>query len=356
MSSARLTPTTAPSPSPAPAPAAAPAPALLEVRGLRVELGRPGERLLVVDDVDLLLRPGRVLGLVGESGSGKSVTALALMDLLEPDASVRAELLRFDGHDLLGRSAAQRRRLNGRDMAMVFQDPMGSLNPSYTIGWQLDEMLRLHRRGTRRERRQLAEELLAQVGIAAPAQRLRAYPHQLSGGMSQRVMIAMAVACRPRLLIADEPTTALDVTVQAQILELLLDLQRQRGMALLLISHDLGLVASAADEVAVMYAGRVVERAPAARIFRQPRHPYTAALLEALPECARAGTPLRALPGVMPAPGRHPGGCALHPRCRQAREPCSRAEPALQGAADGALARCFFPLHGPASQPMDPRA
>ncbi|MDE2120652.1 MAG: ABC transporter ATP-binding protein [Betaproteobacteria bacterium] len=339
---------------PAPAQAPEPAPPLLEARRLRVELGRPGERLRVVDDVDLLLRAGQVLGLVGESGSGKSVTALALMDLLDPQARVRAELLRFDGRDLLGGSAAQRRRLNGRDMAMVFQEPMSSLNPCYTVGWQLDEMLRMQRRGTRRQRRELAEELLARVGLGAPGQCLQAYPHQLSGGMSQRVMIAMAVAGRPRLLIADEPTTALDVTVQAQILELLLDLQRQRGMALLLISHDLGLVASAADQVAVMYAGRVVELAAASQIFHRPRHPYTAALLDALPERAHAGARLRALPGTMPTPGRLPGGCAFHPRCSQAREACTRASPALQGPAGGALARCFYPLHGPASQAQEP--
>ena len=333
---------------------AAPRPPLLDARGLRVELGARARPLRVVDRVDLLLEPGRVLGLVGESGSGKSVTALALMGLLGPGARVRADSLRFDGQELLGISAARRRRHNGRDMAMVFQEPMSSLNPCYTIGWQLDEMLRLHGRASRRQRRELAEQLLARVGIAAPGERLKAYPHQLSGGMSQRVMIAMALAGHPRLLIADEPTTALDVTVQAQIVELLLDLQRQRGMALLLISHDLGLVASAADQVAVMYAGRVVELAAASQIFHRPRHPYTAALLDALPERAHAGARLRALPGTMPTPGRLPGGCAFHPRCSQAREACTRASPALQGPAGGALARCFYPLHGPASQAQEP--
>ena len=340
---------------PDPFAAATPRPPLLEARGLRVELGRRAEPVRVVDHVDLLLEPGRVLGLVGESGCGKSVTAMALMGLLEPGARVHADALRFDGHELLGTSAARRRRHNGRDMAMVFQEPMSSLNPCYTIGWQLDEMLRLHGRASRSRRRELAEQLLAGVGIAAPGERLKAYPHQLSGGMSQRVMIAMALAGHPRLLIADEPTTALDVTVQAQIVELLLDLQRQRGMALLLISHDLGLVASAADQVAVMYAGRVVELAAAADIFRRPRHPYTAALLEALPERARAGAPLRTLPGTMPAPGQLPPGCAFHPRCPHARPACAVAEPALHQVAHGALVRWFFPCHGPGSDALETR-
>jgi dipeptide transport system ATP-binding protein len=285
---------------------------------------------------------GEVLGIVGESGSGKSVTALALMGLVPYPGRVAAARLSFDGRDLLRIDDAQRRRISGAEIAMIFQDPMRSLNPSFTVGWQLDEVLRLHSVLGRAERRQRCVELLEQVGIADPQRRLRAYPHQLSGGMSQRVMIAMAIACKPKLLIADEPTTALDVTIQAQIMALLLELQRSQGMALLLISHDLALVAGAAARVAVMYAGQLVEIARADRLFVQPRHPYTAALLAALPERA-SGRRLSALPGSVPGAFDARQGCLLNPRCPRAAPRCRAEAPALEGDLAHPV-RCFFPL------------
>jgi dipeptide transport system ATP-binding protein len=320
---------------------------LLEVEALRVEFGAESAPLIAVDGIDLTLDAGEVVGCVGESGSGKSVTALAVMGLVEFPGRVRARRLAFAGQDLLTLSDAQHRSLVGKEIAMIFQDPLASLNPCFTVAYQLTETLRIHGSGAERAsarlRRARALELLRQVEIPDPEARLAAFPHQLSGGMAQRVMIAMAIACNPRLLIADEPTTALDVTVQAQVLELLLRLQRERGMALLLITHDLAVVAETVQRVFVMYAGEVVETGTVPAIFDAPTHPYTQALLAALPEHNRDHSRLKAIPGVVPGEYDRPAGCLLHPRCDYAVERCRAERPPLAGAR-GRQARCHFPL------------
>ena len=313
--------------------------ALLEVRDLGVEFGA----FRAVDNVSLHVDAGEVLGIVGESGSGKSVTALALMGLIDEPGRVHAERLAFDGRDLLAMSLKERRSLLGKDIAMIFQDPMASLNPCFTVEFQLVETLRLHEGGSRRALRARALELLKQVEIPDAEARLSAYPHQLSGGMSQRVMVAMAIACNPRLLIADEPTTALDVTIQAQMLALLLKLQRERGMALMLITHDLGVVAEVAQRVLVMYAGQVVETARVPDIFEAPRHPYTEALLSALPEHNIGQRRLRSMAGMVPGAFDRPRGCLLSPRCPYVQPRCRAERPTLDGDV-GAQARCFYPL------------
>jgi dipeptide transport system ATP-binding protein len=321
--------------------------ALVEIEDLRVEFGAEAAPVVAVDGIDLALDVGEVVGCVGESGSGKSVTALALMGLVEFPGRVRARRLAFAGRDLLALSDAQRRALVGKDMAMIFQDPLASLNPCFTVAFQLTETLRIHGSDAERAnaalRRARALELLRQVEIPDAQARLAAFPHQLSGGMAQRVMIAMAIACNPKLLIADEPTTALDVTVQAQVLELLLRLQRERGMALLLITHDLAVVAETAQRVFVMYAGQVVETGPIPQIFEAPEHPYTQALLAALPEHNRDRARLKAIPGVVPGAHDRPVGCLLHPRCDYAVERCRMERPPLAGPS-GRQARCHFPL------------
>jgi dipeptide transport system ATP-binding protein len=320
---------------------------LVEVEDLRVEFGTMANPILAVDGVDLTLEPGEVVGCVGESGSGKSVMALALMGLTEFPGRVRARKLTFAGRDLLALSEAEQRRLVGKDMAMIFQDPLASLNPCYTVAFQLTETLRIHgtdeERSSARVRRGRALELLRQVEIPDAEARLSAFPHQLSGGMAQRVMIAMAIACNPKLLIADEPTTALDVTVQAQVLALLLKLQRERRMTLLLITHDLAVVAETAQRVFVMYAGQVVETGSVPRSFDAPLHPYSQALLAALPEHNADRTRLKAIPGVVPGAHDRPTGCLLHPRCDYAVERCRVERPALAGPI-GRAARCHFPL------------
>jgi dipeptide transport system ATP-binding protein len=322
---------------------------LLEVEDLRVEFGAEAAPVVAVDGIDLALDVGEVVGCVGESGSGKSVTALALMGLVEFPGRVRARRLAFNGQNLLTLSPAQRRSLLGKEIAMIFQDPLASLNPCYTVAFQLMETLRIHgtdeERASAKLRRARALELLRQVEIPDAQARLAAFPHQLSGGMAQRVMIAMAIACNPKLLIADEPTTALDVTVQAQVLELLLRLQRERGMALLLITHDLAVVAETAQSVFVMYAGQVVETGPIPRIFDAPLHPYTQALLAALPEHNRDRARLKAIPGVVPGAHDRPPGCLLHPRCDYAIARC-RVEPPPLAGPRGREARCHFPLDG----------
>ena len=318
--------------------------ALLEIRNLRVNFGG----FTAVDGVDLDVAEGELLGIVGESGSGKSVSMMALMGLIDAPGIVTADALRFAGQDLLKMSAKQRRRIVGKDIAMVFQDALNSLNPSHTVGNQVREMLQVHLglRGAALDTRVL--ELFELVEIPGAKQRLNAYPHQMSGGMNQRVMIAMAIACEPRLLIADEPTTALDVTIQAQVMDLLARLQKERGMSLVLITHDLAVVAEMARRVAVMYAGQVVETAPVDMLFTQPRHPYTAALLAALPEHNQGARRLAALPGIVP--GRHdrPAGCLLAPRCAHVQPRCHNERPALQAHGAPATAesavRCFFPL------------
>lgn len=317
--------------------------ALLEIKSLSVQFGSENAPFKAVDGLDLNIDQGEVVGIVGESGSGKSVTSLALMGLIDYPGRVQAERMAFDGRDLLKMSDGERRSLLGKDIAMIFQDPMTSLNPSFTVAYQLIETLRVHEGGANKELRIKALALLKQVGIPDAERRLDAYPHQLSGGMSQRVMVAIAIACNPRLLIADEPTTALDVTVQAQMLELLLQLQRVRGMALMLITHDLSVVAQTAQRVVVMYAGQVVETGCVPDIFNAPKHPYTQALLAALPEHNIGRNRLQTLGGVVPGQYDRPAGCLLSPRCPYATDRCHKERPQLAGV-HGAQARCHFPL------------
>jgi len=317
---------------------------LVEVRNLSVEFQTARGPFRAVDGVDFTVEDGEVLGIVGESGSGKSVSMLALMGLIAWPGRVLADRMSFAGTDLLGLDAADRRRIVGKDIAMVFQEPGTSLNPCFTVGFQIMETLKVHAGGSRAERRQRTVDLLGQVGIPAPETRLSAFPHQLSGGMNQRVMIAMAIACNPRLLIADEPTTALDVTIQAQILDLLLALQRDRGMALVLITHDMGVVAETAKRVMVMYAGQQVEEQPVDRLFSLPRHPYTAALLDALPERSAAKRRLATIRGMVPGIDDRPGGCLFNPRCNYADDRCRRELPALVADAAGRRVRCHYPL------------
>ena len=316
---------------------------VLDVRNLAVAFDTARGIFNAVEGVDLTVAAGEVLCVVGESGSGKSVSMLAVMGLLPPTGRVRADRVAFRGTDLLHIGAGARRRLTGRDVAMVFQEPATSLNPCYTIGWQIAEALRTHHAVPRGARKAKVVALLGQVGMPAPEQRMRAFPHQLSGGLNQRAMIAMAIACGPALLVADEPTTALDVTIQKGVLDLLVGLQRDRGMALVLITHDMGVVAETAQRVQVMYAGQVMEEQPAAGLFAHPRHPYTAALLDALPERAEGKPRLPTIPGVVPGIDDRPSGCLFAPRCRFAVARCAAERPALR-IADGAKARCHFPL------------
>jgi dipeptide transport system ATP-binding protein len=313
---------------------------LLEIENLSVDFAG----FKAVDQVDLCLEQGDVIGIVGESGSGKSVSQLALMGLVDYPGVVKAKTIRFDHYDILNLPNKHRRSIVGNDIAMIFQEPMTSLNPCFTVGFQIKEALKIHQGGSSRKRRhQRAVELLKQVGIPSPEERLRAYPHQMSGGMNQRVMIAMAIACNPKLLIADEPTTALDVTIQAQILDLLLDLQRKNNMALVLITHDMGVVAETVDKVMVMYAGQVMEKRSVDALFSAPRHPYTAALLDALPERSLGCKRLPTIAGVVPGKYDRITGCRFHPRCRYAQDPCRKSVPELIRDGDGSV-RCFFPL------------
>lgn len=316
---------------------------LLEIENLSVEFPTSQGTLRAVDRIDLTLEEGEVLGVVGESGSGKSVTMLALMGLVGYPGRVRADKLRFDGRDLLTMSARERRQLTGKDVAMIFQEPSTSLNPCFTIGFQLAETLRKHEGMDRKAAKRRAIELLEQVGIPAAESRLKAFPHQLSGGMNQRVMIAMAIACNPRLLIADEPTTALDVTIQAQILELLMTLQRERNMALVLITHNMGVVAETAQRIMVMYAGQIMEERKVDALFADPQHPYSAALLAALPERSENATRLATIPGMVPGLNDRPKGCLFSPRCAYATEHSRNVQPELRSWADGRV-RCHYPL------------
>jgi dipeptide transport system ATP-binding protein len=321
--------------------------ALLDISGLTVEFGTEKAPFKAVDGVDFAIDAGEIVGVVGESGSGKTVTALALMGLIDFPGRVKARSMVFAGRDLATISDRERRALVGKDIAMIFQDPLASLNPCFTVAFQLMETLRIHgtddERRHRAVRRARALSLLEQVEIPDAAARLDAFPHQLSGGMAQRVMIAMAIACNPRLLIADEPTTALDVTVQAQVLALLTRLQRERNMALILITHDLALVAETAHRVVVMYAGQEVETGPVPGVFETPRHPYTQALLAALPEHNEDNVRLKSIPGMVPGQHDRPTGCLLSPRCAYALERCRRDMPLMTTSADRGV-RCHFPL------------
>jgi dipeptide transport system ATP-binding protein len=314
---------------------------LLEIRNLTVTFPTAHGTLRAVEALDLDVADSEVLGIVGESGSGKSVAMLAVMGLIRPPGHASADVLRFAGIDLLSLSPRARRALVGKDMAMIFQEPMTSLNPCFTIGWQIAETLRVHLGLSRTAARTRTIELLRRVGIPAPEQRITAFPHLLSGGMNQRVMIAMAIACNPRLLIADEPTTALDVTIQKQILDLLTQLQREYGMALALITHDMGVIAQTAHRVQVMYAGQAMETRPAAALLNAPVHPYTEALLAALPERADARRRLATIPGVVPGVGDRPDGCLFAPRCAFVFDRCAE-RPSLVACSDGAV-RCHAP-------------
>jgi len=316
---------------------------LLDIRNLSVSFATRGGAFKAVDGVDIAVNADETLAIVGESGSGKSVAMLAIMGLLPWTATISADAMTFDGQDLQSLSPKQRRTIIGRDIAMIFQEPMSSLNPSFNVGFQIGEVLKVHLGMDRAARKLRTLELLDQVGITDPEQRLSAFPHQLSGGMSQRVMIAMALACKPKLLIADEPTTALDVTIQAQILDLLLKLKTENHMGLVLITHDMGVVAETADHVIVQYAGRQIERNSTRGLFAAAHHPYTSALLNALPERAKNRL-LPAIPGVVPGQFDRPKGCLFSPRCAYVQAVCITTPPPRASAALGE-ALCHFPLH-----------
>ncbi|GMR13454.1 MAG: ABC transporter ATP-binding protein [Gemmatimonadota bacterium] len=314
---------------------AAPREGLLEVRDLRTQFRTRAGAARAVDGVGFRVDRGETLGLVGESGCGKTATALSLMALLPGPAGeiLPGSSIRFEGEELVGADEARLRRMRGNEVAMIFQEPMTSLNPVCSVGSQVVEALHFHRGLKGREATAAAVELFAEVRLPDPEIRFSEYPHQLSGGMRQRVMIAMALSCEPRLLIADEPTTALDVTTQAQILDLLSDLRRRRGMAVLLISHDLGVVSEFCDRVAVMYAGQIVEEGSAEEVIHQPRHPYTQGLLASLPGRNSRGESLAVIPGVVPSPIRWPHGCRFHERCALVMDRCSRHPPDLRSVA-----------------------
>lgn len=312
---------------------------LLQIKNLKVSFGA----FTAVEGVDFTIDRGELVGIVGESGSGKSVTMLALMGLIDAPGVVTADELLFDGRDMLKLSTKEKRKIIGKDIAMIFQDALSSLNPSYSVGFQIKETLKIHEglRGAELDKRAL--ELLDLVQIPDAKSRLQAYPHQLSGGMNQRVMIAMAIACNPKLLIADEPTTALDVTIQAQIMDLLVSLQKEMNMGLIMITHDLAVVAEMAQRVCVMYAGQVVESNRVPAIFNTPQHPYTQALLAAIPEHCAGAERLATLPGIVPGQYDRPRGCLLSPRCPYAVELCRNERPQLTGG-NGVTVRCFTPL------------
>jgi peptide/nickel transport system ATP-binding protein len=313
----------------------------LDVRGLSVEIAVPAGTLHAVTDVTFSVRAGETFAIVGESGCGKTITALAVMGLLPRRARMSAGRVALGGSDLGAMDERARAAIRGDRMSMIFQDPMTSLNPVYTVGNQLEEVYVRHGKGTRREARARAELLLERIGITAPKARLAQYPHQLSGGLRQRMMIAMALMCEPALLIADEPTTALDVTVQAQILRLLAELQRTMNLALILITHDLGIVARMADRVAVMYGGRIVETAPVAALFARPTHPYTRGLLDCVPS-RRRGKRLGAIPGIVPSLIGDATGCMFRNRCSLAVPACAKGEIAFRAVADDHLCRCVL--------------
>jgi oligopeptide/dipeptide ABC transporter ATP-binding protein len=321
---------------------------LLSVERLTTGFDIRGRFVPAVIDVSFHVNAGETLCLVGESGSGKSVTALSIMGLVQPPGRVAEGKILFRGRDLRQLGERDMQQIRGAEIALIFQEPMTALNPVFTIGNQIEETLRVHGRATRRTARQKAIELLEAVSIPDPAKRVRDYPHQLSGGLRQRALIAMSLACDPALVIADEPTTALDVTIQAQILDLLRSLQQKMDLALLLITHDLGVVAEMAERVAVMYAGRIVEEALVRRLFADAKHPYTRALMESIPGGAR-GARLRAIQGSVPPLGELPSGCSFTPRCPSRFEPCPLAHPGITDFGNGHTVTCY--LHSPAVDP-----
>jgi len=316
-------------------------PELLQVDHLTTVFYLPSGPAAAVDDVSFVVSEGETLCLVGESGSGKSVTAFSILRLIEPPGRIAGGRILFKGRDLLTLSEREMREVRGAQIGLVFQEPMTALNPVFTVGDQIAETLVVHGRAGRREARGRAVALLDAVRVPDPARRVDDYPHQLSGGLRQRALIAMALACRPALLIADEPTTALDVTIQAQILDLLRDMKRQFGLSLLLITHDLGVVAETADRVAVMYAGRIVEEAPVGELFRDPKHPYTRALMASIPG-GMPGSRLQAIQGTVPALGNVPPGCAFTPRCPQRLQHCDQRVPGITDLGGGRTVRCYL--------------
>jgi len=313
---------------------------LLTIRNLSVTFGS----FCAVNDINLTIEPGEVVGIAGESGSGKSVTMMALMGLIKEPGVVKSQQIIFDGKDLKKLPPLAKQQMMGKDIAMIFQDPISALNPCFTVGFQIMEVLsvHLHLRGAELKKRVLA--LMEQVEIPDAKSRLNAYPHQLSGGMCQRIGIAMAIACQPKLLIADEPTTALDVTIQSQIIELLVSLQKMHKMALIMINHDLALIAQVAHRIEMMYAGQIVEQGTPPNLFESPAHPYTAALLSSLPEYAKSGKHLATLQGVMPSYHDHIKGCRFSPRCHYAKKKCEQQIPELESYPFGKV-RCYYPLN-----------
>jgi len=319
---------------------------LLDVRGLRTYFHVMDGTVKAVDGVDFSIPRGGTVGLVGESGCGKSVTAHTIMRLIDiPPGEIVAGEVMFDGRDLLKLPMDKMRQVRGKEIAMIFQEPMTSLNPVFTIGDQISEAILLHSEATKKEAWNLAIESLKDVGVSAPERRVKQYPHELSGGMRQRAMIAMALSCHPKLLIADEPTTALDVTIQAQILELIKEIQARTGTALLLITHDLAVVAETVETIAVMYGGRIVETGTVDQVLLKPEHPYTQGLLSSIPGVAKRGKALSVIKGVVPNPFRMPPGCKFQPRCPYAWDRCVQSEPELFEVSGGARSRCF--LHSP---------
>ena len=322
--------------------------AILEVENLRTSFFTEYGAVHAVDNVSFNVRKGEAVALVGESGCGKSVTAMSIMRLVAPPGRITGGHVRFKGKDLASLSERDMRKVRGNDIAMVFQEPMTSLNPVFRIGAQVAEAIRIHKDVSKREAWKMAGDMLNLVSIPDPVKRLDDYPHQLSGGMRQRVMIAMALSCDPELLIADEPTTALDVTIQAQIMELLADLQQKLGLAILLITHDLGVVAEFCERIIVMYTGRVVEEAPVSELFANPAHPYTRGLLKSLPSVSTESR-LPTIKGMVPSISKLPPGCKFNPRCPDVMEICYGNEPALMIVGEGHSARCY--LHGDLADP-----
>ncbi len=315
---------------------------LIEVSGLVTGVMTPNGPCRVVDDVSFSVRKGKVLGIIGESGCGKSMTALAIMRLLPPTIGyIESGSINFDGVELLGLGASQMEAVRGNEIAMIFQEPMTALNPVFTIGDQIGEALEVHKGLRGNEKREKTIDLLKLVGIPGPDKVIFEYPHQLSGGMRQRVMIAMALSCEPKLLIADEPTTALDVTIQFQILDLIRSVKDQLGTAVLFITHDLGVIAEIADDVAVMYLGKIVEYAPVRVIFDNPLHPYTRGLMDSRLGRKSKGDPLVCIPGMVPGLTRRPKGCAFSPRCRECDDRCTQAMPELRELGQGHFVRCL---------------
>ncbi|WP_417336788.1 ABC transporter ATP-binding protein [Halobacteriovorax marinus] len=318
---------------------------LLDIQNLNLKFHTSKGILHAIRDLSFHIKEGETLGIVGESGCGKSITNLALMGLLPDTAELTADKLEFEGKDLLSFNEKQWQGIRGSDIAMIFQDPMTALNPCFTVGYQIEETLELHRKDLSKEqRKEYVFELLDQVGIPAPRDRAKSYAHELSGGMSQRVMIAGAIACNPKLLIADEPTTALDVTIQDQILKLLKDIQEKNNMAMILVTHDLGVVAENADRIQVMYAGEVIESASSSSVIQSPKHPYTKGLLDSLPGNGSADfrTPLSSIAGMVPDLRSRPSGCQFNPRCFKFQDDCSSNRPSLNS--DSHQVSCFHPL------------